>query len=115
MGPGDLPGRRRRSPTSARPARSCATSAARPTWTYLTGAGIIPSAQADGSYDGTPANFVAAGGKDAQQGFASAEPYIYENEVADWGKPVEYQLINDAGYPDYAVGDGGRTADTRRR
>ena len=68
---------------------------------YLMAAGIIPEAQTDGSYDGTPASFVAAGGKDAQQGFASAEPYIYENEVADWGKPVDYQLINDLGYPIY--------------
>ncbi|WP_066039319.1 nitrate ABC transporter substrate-binding protein [Herbiconiux solani] len=68
---------------------------------YLMAAGIIPESQTDGSYDGTPASFVAAGGKDAQQGFASAEPYIYQNEVADWMKPVKYQLINDLGYPIY--------------
>ena len=68
---------------------------------YLTGAGILTTAQVDGSYDGTPANFVAAAGKDAQQGFASAEPYIYEKEVPQWGKPVSFQLINDAGYPYY--------------
>ncbi|WP_440708371.1 ABC transporter substrate-binding protein [Herbiconiux sp. YIM B11900] len=68
---------------------------------YLMAAGIIPESQTDGSYDGTPASFVAAGGKDAQQGFASAEPYIYENEVESWGKPVDYQLINDLGYPIY--------------
>ena len=65
--------------------------------------GHRPGDQADGSYDGTPAKFVVARGKDAQQGFASAEPYIYENEVAAWGKPVDYQLIHDAGYPIYAV------------
>ena len=68
---------------------------------YLMAAGIIPESQTDGSYDGTPASFVAAGGKDAQQGFASAEPYIYQNEVADWMKPVKYQLINHLGYPIY--------------
>lgn len=68
---------------------------------YFTGAGILKTAQVDGSYDGTPANFVAAAGKDAQQGFASAEPYIYQNEVPQWGKPVSFQLINDAGYPYY--------------
>jgi len=68
---------------------------------YLMAAGVIPAAQTDGSYDGTPASFVAAAGKDAQQGFASAEPYIYENEVSSWGKPVDYQLINDLGYPIY--------------
>ncbi|GAA2249259.1 ABC transporter substrate-binding protein [Herbiconiux moechotypicola] len=78
---------------------------------YLLAAGIVPQAQADGSYDGTPASFVAAGGKDAQQGFASAEPYIYENEVADWGKPVNYELINDTGYPFYMSSMVTRTGD----
>lgn len=70
---------------------------------YLMGAGIVPAEQADGSYDGTPATFVASGGADAQQGFASAEPYIYENEVSEWGKPVAFQLIHDAGFPIYAA------------
>ncbi|GAA2228176.1 ABC transporter substrate-binding protein [Herbiconiux moechotypicola] len=68
---------------------------------YLIGAGIIPEDQTDGSFDGTPANFVASGGKDAQQGFASADPYIYENEVPSWNKPITYQLIHDTGYPYY--------------
>ncbi|MCZ2839237.1 ABC transporter substrate-binding protein [Modestobacter sp. VKM Ac-2985] len=69
---------------------------------YLTGAGILSEEQLDGSYDGTPAAFVAAGGEDAQQGYASAEPFIYEDEVDAWGKPVEYQLIHDAGFEVYA-------------
>jgi hypothetical protein len=68
---------------------------------YFTGAGVLKTAEVDGSYDGTPANFVAAAGKDAQQGFASAEPYIYQYEVPQWGKPISFQLINDAGYPYY--------------
>src|SRR5699024_5406713 len=58
---------------------------------YLLGEGILDPAQVDGSYDGSPSNFVASGGAVAQQGFASAEPFIYENEVAEWGKPVKYQ------------------------
>jgi len=78
---------------------------------YLTNAGIIPPAQADGSYDGTPASFIASAGKDAQQGFASAEPYIYENEVADWMKPVAYQLIHDTGYEAYQSSMVVRTGD----
>ncbi len=41
---------------------------------YLTGSGVLSPDQVDGSYDGTPANFVAAGGKTAQQGYASSEP-----------------------------------------
>jgi hypothetical protein len=69
---------------------------------YFIQTGILSSDQVDGSYDGTPANFVAAEGADAQQGFGSAEPYIYEHEVADWGKPVAYDYINDAGWENYA-------------
>ncbi|ARJ05822.1 nitrate ABC transporter substrate-binding protein [Cnuibacter physcomitrellae] len=68
---------------------------------YLNSVGTVPTAQSDGSYDGTPASFVASGGKDAQQGFASAEPYIYENEVESWMKPVKYELVNDLGYEAY--------------
>jgi hypothetical protein len=69
---------------------------------YLVGAGLLREDQLDGSYDGTPAAFVASGGADAQQGYASAEPFIYENEVDAWGKPVEYQLVHDAGFQVYA-------------
>ncbi|MFT4122914.1 MAG: ABC transporter substrate-binding protein [Microbacteriaceae bacterium] len=68
---------------------------------YLTGAGILDESQIDGSYDGTPAKFVADEGISGQQGFATAEPYIYEYEVAAWDKAVAYQTINDAGYPIY--------------
>ncbi|MDO9396247.1 MAG: ABC transporter substrate-binding protein [Herbiconiux sp.] len=78
---------------------------------YLTSADIIPPAQADGSYDGTPASFVASAGKDAQQGFASAEPYVYENEVESWGKPVAYELIHDTGYEAYQSAMVTRTDD----
>lgn len=70
---------------------------------YFVGVGILSADQIDTTYDGTPAVFVSEGGAIAQQGFASAEPFIYENEVAEWGKPVGYQLINDAGYPKYAA------------
>ncbi|NEM91439.1 ABC transporter substrate-binding protein [Galbitalea soli] len=78
---------------------------------YLMGAGILDKSVVDGSYDGSPAKFVAAKGKDAQQGFASAEPYIYQNEVAAWGKPVKFQLTNDVGYPVYASAVSVRTGE----
>jgi hypothetical protein len=68
---------------------------------YLTGAGILSSSQVDDSYDGKPDAFVAAGGKAAQQGFATAEPYLYSHEVAQWNKPVKYQLVTDTGYDIY--------------
>jgi hypothetical protein len=69
---------------------------------YFTSSGILSPDQVDGSYDGTPALFIADQGESAQQGFGSAEPYIYENEVPDWGKPVSYAYINDAGWENYA-------------
>ena len=69
---------------------------------YLIQSGQLDKGQTDGSYQGDPANFVAAGGKDAQQGFASAEPYIYEHLLKDWAKPIAYQLIHDAGWTAYA-------------
>ena len=69
---------------------------------YFIATGVLDEAQADASYDGTPANFVADGGRSAQQGFATSEPYYYENVLADWGKPVAYQMIHDAGWTSYA-------------
>jgi len=78
---------------------------------YLIGSGILDESVTDGSYDGTPANFVAAAGKDAQQGFATAEPYIYENEVPAWGKPVTLETIHDTGFPIYPEAMSVRSAD----
>ena len=40
--------------------------------------------------------------KIAQQGFASAEPYTYENLSEEWGKPVAYQTLHDAGFEVYS-------------
>jgi hypothetical protein len=69
---------------------------------YLTGSGILSKDQVDGSYTGDPALFIADEGKSAQQGFGSAEPYLYQTELKDWGKPVKYQYINDIGWKNYA-------------
>lgn len=69
---------------------------------YFTASGILDPAQVDGSYSGDPSLFIADEGKAAQQGFGSAEPYLYEYELADWMKPVKYQYINDAGWENYA-------------
>jgi hypothetical protein len=70
---------------------------------YFIHEGILSAEQIDSTYDGAPDVFVSSGGTIAQQGFASAEPYIYENEISAWGKPVDFELINDAGYPKYAA------------
>ncbi|CAN5171802.1 nitrate ABC transporter substrate-binding protein [soil metagenome] len=68
---------------------------------YLVQSGLLSEEQIDPSYDGTPATFVADGGTVAQQGFASSEPYQYENEITQWAKPVAYQLVYDTGWQPY--------------
>jgi hypothetical protein len=78
---------------------------------YLQGSGILPAGLTDGAYDGSPAKFVTAKGKDGQQGFATAEPYVYQNEIPAWGKPVNFQLIYDTGYPIYPEAVSVRSAD----
>ena len=69
---------------------------------YLVGKGDLTKDQIDSSYDGKPARFVAAGGKDVQQGFITAEPYQYEHEIKAWGKPLKVLRVYDTGYKPYA-------------
>ena len=68
---------------------------------WLIGAGIVNADQIDPSYDGGPARFIAEGGDILQQGFASQEPFNYENIFTDWGAPVDFLLIHDSGFPIY--------------
>src|SRR5690606_16048528 len=69
---------------------------------YLVGAGILRAEQIDGGYDGSPSRWLAEDGDLAQQGFATSEPFVYEQELDAWGKPVRFQLIHHTGYPIYA-------------
>ncbi|TVZ03593.1 ABC transporter substrate-binding protein [Trebonia kvetii] len=78
---------------------------------YLTGNGILKKSQVNGSYDGTPTVFVASGGQDAVQGFATAEPYIWSHDVRSWDKPLKYELIADAGFNFYQQQIGVRKGD----
>jgi hypothetical protein len=78
---------------------------------FLVSDGQITKDQIDGSYKGNPSAWVADNGKSAQQGFGSAEPYIYKNEVKEWGKDVAYQYLSDAGWDAYAATIGVRAAD----
>jgi hypothetical protein len=63
--------------------------------------GLWTEDQIDPSYDGSPGRFVAEGDI-AQQGFASAEPWIYENQVEEYGRALAFELLNDAGFPVYS-------------
>lgn len=69
---------------------------------FLLGTGVLTQDQVDSSYDGTSAAFVADGGKSAQQGFVTAEPYAYEFVHEGWKKKIAYEVIADAGYDGYA-------------
>lgn len=66
----------------------------------LVSQGIIQPAQSDTSYEGTPARFVSDP-TILQQGFATAEPYVYEHEIAEWGRPVGYEPLAEYGYSVY--------------
>ncbi|MHA6616594.1 substrate-binding domain-containing protein [Pseudonocardia sp. DLS-67] len=62
--------------------------------------GVITPAQVDTSYEGTPARFVSDP-RIMQQGYVTTEPYMYEQEIAEWGRPVGYQKLADYGYSVY--------------
>jgi hypothetical protein len=68
---------------------------------YFVAEGIMDRSQMDLSDAPKPAAFVGAGGEVAEAGFATAEPYLYQFEVPEWGRPVKLQLIHDAGFPEY--------------
>jgi hypothetical protein len=80
---------------------------------YLVGSGIIRRSQLDPSYDGSPDKFYAAGGKITQAGFATSEPYLYENDPA-WGRKLNFALVNDTGYPFYPQALSIRAADKQK-
>jgi hypothetical protein len=68
---------------------------------YLVGSGILRQSQLLPEYDGSPTKFLESGGEIAQGGFATAEPYIYEHDLPEWGKPIAFQLIHDTGFEAY--------------
>jgi hypothetical protein len=68
---------------------------------FLVGAGVLRGSQVVDGYDGSPARFLAAGGRIVQQGYLTNEPYAYEHELPQWHRPLAYALLHDAGYPIY--------------
>jgi hypothetical protein len=68
---------------------------------YLVDAGILRKSQVEDSYDGTPGRFIAERGKIVQQGYLTNEVYQFEHELPQWKKKVAWQLVSDAGYPNY--------------
>jgi hypothetical protein len=78
---------------------------------YFVAEGLWSADQVDPSYDGGPARFVTERGAIAQQGFASAEPYLYEHVFTEWGRPVAFELLYDAGFRVYSQAIGVKPAD----
>ncbi|MGC5629633.1 hypothetical protein ACPYO6_15470 [Georgenia sp. Z1344] len=56
--------------------------------------------RSDTSYEGTPARFVSDPSI-VQQGLLTNEPYVYENEVEPWGRPVASGLLAEVGHSTY--------------
>ncbi|MGY4709168.1 ABC transporter substrate-binding protein [Mycolicibacterium sp. CBM1] len=82
---------------------------------YLVGSGQLDAKQIDRSDQNKPGMFVAAKGKLAEAGFITAEPFMYQYEIADWGKPVVGELVADAGYPEYFQALTVRTDDIKAK
>jgi hypothetical protein len=61
--------------------------------------GYLNKSQVDYTFNDSPARFIAANGKIAQQAYATEDPYSYENS-SFWGKSVGVVTTN-AQYPDY--------------
>ena len=68
---------------------------------YLISRGWVNKSQVDTSYDGSPSRFVAADGAIVQQGFATSEPYQYQFDIKQYGKPVKFLMIKNSGYIPY--------------
>lgn len=67
---------------------------------WLVGQGLIRADQLDTGYDGTNTRFVTDPSV-AMEGYATNSAYVLENETPAWNKPVQYQLLKDAGYEMY--------------
>jgi hypothetical protein len=82
---------------------------------FMIGSGILRRQQVNPKhldpYDGDPRQFLESGGKIVQQGFATAEPWLYRNQIEQWRKPVAFQLIHDTGYEVYSQALAVRTGD----
>ncbi len=77
---------------------------------YLIADGRLSADQVDASYDGSPVRFISEDGL-VQQGFATNEPYRYENEIEGWLKPVDFFLIHDSGFELYQSAVSVRSGD----
>jgi hypothetical protein len=84
---------------------------------FMIGSGILRRQQVNPkgiAYDGGPQAFLDSNGEIVQQGFATAEPWLYQNVIEGWKKPVAFQLIHDMGYELYSQALAIRLGDKER-
>ena len=68
---------------------------------WMTGTGLIREEQIDGSFDGSPSRFVVEGDL-VQQNFITNEPWLYQNEIEDWGgQPIDFLVMAEYGWDAY--------------
>ena len=68
---------------------------------WMTGTGLVREEQLDGSFDGSPSRFVVEGDL-VQQNFITNEPWLYQNEIEDWGgQPIEFLVMAEHGWDAY--------------
>ena len=68
---------------------------------WMTGTGLVREEQLDGSFDGSPSRFVVEGDL-VQQNFITNEPWLYQNEIEDWGgQPIDFLVMAEFGWEAY--------------
>ena len=68
---------------------------------WMTGTGLVREEQIDGSFDGSPSRFVVEGDL-VQQNFITNEPWLYQNEIEDWGgQPIDFLVMAEYGWIAY--------------
>lgn len=67
---------------------------------FLVDKGLVPESSFDDSFDGSYTRFVADNSL-VQQAFVTETPFRLENEIADFGRPVDSILISESGYDPY--------------
>lgn len=73
-----------------------------PQWVeYLWSTDQLTMEQTDLSFDGTPNRFIAEAGAIVQQGWATQDPWRYQNQYSEWGAPIDLLLIHDSGWQPY--------------
>jgi hypothetical protein len=77
---------------------------------FLVGSGIIKRSQVKSTYTGDPSQFINAKGEVVSQGFATAEPWLYEH-VYRYPNQIKFVLLADSGWNAYSQTLAVRTGD----